>query len=286
MASFKTPQIGQKCACCQARRESPRTVTPCPSPQNPEDSKMVEFTQCVPMLTSRFAPNRRSWFLSFTATRMSALALCYPRRHFVRTARARRTGQPCERCMARRTTRSDQTAQRYVGAFFRVRPVGLIPRGQRTFTTRSVPRTLTSRQASVIRAWLQEATIQELTLAWVEEAYSWRLLVRAVHRLGHKDPSAEPLSEPVRRSEAGRIVRALTPARTRTLAVQPNARPVRQVAAISAIWFTAMSASISSRGVREHRYPAAAAWTSPKSKGLRGGPAPLRSKAQGVSAAI
>ena len=48
--------------------------------------------------------------------------------------------------------------------------------------------TLTSRQASVIRAWLQEATIQELTLAWVEEAYSWRLLVRAVHRLGHKDP--------------------------------------------------------------------------------------------------
>ena len=48
--------------------------------------------------------------------------------------------------------------------------------------------TPTSRQASVIRAWLQEATIQELTLAWVEEAYSWRLLARAVHRLGHKDP--------------------------------------------------------------------------------------------------
>ena len=46
----------------------------------------------------------------------------------------------------------------------------------------------TPRQASVIRAWLQEATLVEIMLAWIEDAYSWRVLVRAIHRLGYRDP--------------------------------------------------------------------------------------------------
>ena len=46
----------------------------------------------------------------------------------------------------------------------------------------------TPRQSSVIRAWLQEATLVEIMLAWIEEVYSWRVLVRAIHRLGHRDP--------------------------------------------------------------------------------------------------
>ena len=46
----------------------------------------------------------------------------------------------------------------------------------------------TPRQASMVRAWLQEATLVEIMLAWIEEAYSWRILVRAMHRLGYRDP--------------------------------------------------------------------------------------------------
>lgn len=43
-------------------------------------------------------------------------------------------------------------------------------------------------QDCVIDAWLREATLSEILLAWIEEAYTWRLLVRAMHRLRHMDP--------------------------------------------------------------------------------------------------
>ena len=42
-------------------------------------------------------------------------------------------------------------------------------------------------QVAVICTWLREATRQELMLARVEEAYSWRVLVRAVHRVGYRN---------------------------------------------------------------------------------------------------
>ncbi len=42
------------------------------------------------------------------------------------------------------------------------------------------------RQKTVIRAWLAEATYQEIIRAWMEEAFSWRDLVAAVHRVGHR----------------------------------------------------------------------------------------------------
>ena len=42
------------------------------------------------------------------------------------------------------------------------------------------------REATVIRAWLREATYSEILLAWVEEAYSWRDLVAAIHRVGFR----------------------------------------------------------------------------------------------------
>ena len=45
--------------------------------------------------------------------------------------------------------------------------------------------TPSSRQKAVIRAWLAEATYQEIMLAWLEEAFSWRELVAAVHRVGY-----------------------------------------------------------------------------------------------------
>ena len=43
----------------------------------------------------------------------------------------------------------------------------------------------TRRQRAVIRTWLDEATYAELMLAWLEEAYSWRQLVGAAHRIGY-----------------------------------------------------------------------------------------------------
>ena len=43
-----------------------------------------------------------------------------------------------------------------------------------------------SRQKAVVRAWLAEATYQEIILAWLEEAYSWQDLVAAVHRVGYR----------------------------------------------------------------------------------------------------
>lgn len=43
-----------------------------------------------------------------------------------------------------------------------------------------------SRQKAVIRTWLAEAAYGEIMLAWVEEAFSWRELVAAVHRIGYR----------------------------------------------------------------------------------------------------
>ena len=40
------------------------------------------------------------------------------------------------------------------------------------------------RQIEVIGAWLINATTNEEWEAWVEHAYSWRILVKAMHRLG------------------------------------------------------------------------------------------------------
>ncbi len=42
----------------------------------------------------------------------------------------------------------------------------------------------TPRQRAVIRTWLEEATYEELMLAWIEEAYTWQELVAAAHRIG------------------------------------------------------------------------------------------------------
>lgn len=44
----------------------------------------------------------------------------------------------------------------------------------------------TPREATIIRAWLREATYSDFLLAWVEEAYSWRDLVAAIHRVGYR----------------------------------------------------------------------------------------------------
>ena len=42
----------------------------------------------------------------------------------------------------------------------------------------------TPRQRGVIRTWLREATYSELLQGWIEEAYTWRELVTAAHRVG------------------------------------------------------------------------------------------------------
>ena len=43
----------------------------------------------------------------------------------------------------------------------------------------------TARQRTIVRTWLREATEGELVRAWLEEAYSWRELVEAAHRVGY-----------------------------------------------------------------------------------------------------
>ncbi len=42
------------------------------------------------------------------------------------------------------------------------------------------------RARAVLHAWVNEATDGEIVRAWIEEAYSWRELVAAVHRIGHR----------------------------------------------------------------------------------------------------
>ena len=44
----------------------------------------------------------------------------------------------------------------------------------------------TPRQKHVIEAWLSEAEHCEILRAWLEEAYSWRDLVGAMHRIGYR----------------------------------------------------------------------------------------------------
>ena len=43
-----------------------------------------------------------------------------------------------------------------------------------------------SRQKAVTRTWLAEAAYREIMLAWLEEAFSWRELVAAVHRVEYQ----------------------------------------------------------------------------------------------------
>ena len=39
------------------------------------------------------------------------------------------------------------------------------------------------RQRVVLRAWFTEATDREMAQAWIEEAYTWPMLVAAIHRI-------------------------------------------------------------------------------------------------------
>ena len=42
----------------------------------------------------------------------------------------------------------------------------------------------TDRQAAIVAMWAQEAEPREMLMAWVQRAYSWRILVAALHRHG------------------------------------------------------------------------------------------------------
>lgn len=63
-----------------------------------------------------------------------------------------------------------------------------------------------SRQKTVIRAWLAEATYQEIMLAWLEEAFSWRELVVAVHRVGYQRNDLNRYLNQFAKSEAERVL--------------------------------------------------------------------------------
>ena len=41
------------------------------------------------------------------------------------------------------------------------------------------------RQRAVLRTWFREATNSEILWGWIEEAYTWPMLVAAVHRIGY-----------------------------------------------------------------------------------------------------
>lgn len=43
----------------------------------------------------------------------------------------------------------------------------------------------TRRQRSVLRTWFREATNSEILWGWMEESYTWPLLVAAIHRIGY-----------------------------------------------------------------------------------------------------
>ena len=53
------------------------------------------------------------------------------------------------------------------------------PRGEELYDAMRRP-TPTKRDLEVMRAWVVEATEREWFLAWTEQAYSWRMLARAV----------------------------------------------------------------------------------------------------------
>ena len=63
-----------------------------------------------------------------------------------------------------------------------------------------------SRQKAVIRAWLAEATYQEIMLAWLEEAFSWRELVAAVHRVGYQPYGLNRYLNQFAKPEAERVL--------------------------------------------------------------------------------
>lgn len=44
------------------------------------------------------------------------------------------------------------------------------------------------RQRIIVRAWALEATEIEMIRAWAEHAYTWRTLVRALHKSGFDQP--------------------------------------------------------------------------------------------------
>ena len=44
----------------------------------------------------------------------------------------------------------------------------------------------TRRQRSVLRTWFREATNSEVFWGWIEEAYTWPILVAAIHRVGYR----------------------------------------------------------------------------------------------------
>ena len=66
-----------------------------------------------------------------------------------------------------------------------------------------------SRQKTVIRAWLAEATYREIIRAWMEEAFSWRDLVAAVHRVGYCSNGLNRYLNQFARCEAKRSVECL-----------------------------------------------------------------------------
>lgn len=43
-----------------------------------------------------------------------------------------------------------------------------------------------ARRRSVLHTWFQEASNSEILWGWIEEAYTWPLLVAAIHRLGYR----------------------------------------------------------------------------------------------------
>ena len=42
------------------------------------------------------------------------------------------------------------------------------------------------RQRAVLRTWFREATDSEILRGWIEEAYTWPMLVAAVHRIDYR----------------------------------------------------------------------------------------------------
>ena len=42
------------------------------------------------------------------------------------------------------------------------------------------------RQRTVLRTWFREATNSQILWGWIEEAYTWPMLVAAIHRVGYR----------------------------------------------------------------------------------------------------
>ena len=50
-----------------------------------------------------------------------------------------------------------------------------------------------TRECAIVRAWAREATSGEVVRGWLEEAYSWPILVAALHRTGAGHPALNEL---------------------------------------------------------------------------------------------